>query len=287
MSKIKSYNYFQYLIEKIFSYVVLSFATIFIVFPFFWMIINSLKPAEQLMLSPPVWIPSKLEIFNYIRVWSTLPLVKYMKNSIIIAFFTCTICLVISTMAAYSLSRFRTKIRTISIGLFLFTQLIPFMLPFVAFYFLMFKIGLTNTYAGLVIAYSIWALPFCTLMMRSYFTSAIPPSLEESAIIDGCSKFGAFIKIALPLVKPGLVATAIFAFILSWNDFIWASVMLVDNDLKPVSVGIYDYVGRYGANVSISMTMATAVLITLPTMILFGFLQKHLVSGLSAGAIKG
>lgn len=136
-------------------------------------------------------------------------------------------------------------------------------------------------------AYSIWGIPFCTLMIRGYFTQAIHVSILESARIDGCSKWGTFTRIALPLVTPGLVATAIFSFILAWNDFIWASVMLTDQAKKPVSIGVYDYIGQWGSNVNIALTMATAVLITIPTMILFSFLQKNLVSGLSAGAVKG
>jgi ABC-type glycerol-3-phosphate transport system permease component len=124
-------------------------------------------------------------------------------------------------------------------------------------------------------------------MIRGYFTQAIHVSILESARIDGCSKWGTFTRIAIPLVTPGLVATAIFSFILAWNDFIWASVMLTDQSKKPVSIGVYDYIGQWGSNVNIALTMATAVLITIPTMILFSFLQKNLVSGLSAGAVKG
>ena len=272
---------------KLFRNTVILLATIFIVFPYYWMLITSLKPTEQLMLSPPVWFPSYLEFTNYVRVWASLPLFKYLKNSIFVAICTTILSLIFSTMAGYSLSCFNTKIKNPSIALFLFTQLVPFTLPFIAFYQMMYKLGLTNTYQGLIIAYATWSIPFCTLMTRGYFSQAIPTSLLESAKIDGCTRWGAFTKIALPLVRPGLVATAIFSFILAWNDFVWASVMLVENDLKPASVGIYDYVGQFGGNVNIALSMATAVLITLPTMVLFAFLQKHLVSGLTAGAIKG
>jgi len=123
--------------------------------------------------------------------------------------------------------------------------------------------------------------------MRSYFEQALPVSLLESARIDGCARFGMFWRIGLPLVTPGLVATTIFAFITGWNDFVWASVMLVDNTKKTAAIGIYDYVGQFGGNVNKALSMTTAVLITIPTMVLFGFMQRHLVSGLTAGAVKG
>lgn len=273
--------------DTLFRNIVITCATVFVVFPYYWMVLTSLKPARELMLSPTIFFPSYLEFSNYLKVWTTLPLVRYIGNSVFVAVCTTAICVMLSTMAGYSLSCFKTKIRNLSISLFLFTQLVPFMLPFISFYFMMFKLRLTNTYTGLIMAYSIWGIPFCTLMIRGYFTQAIHVSILESARIDGCSKWGTFTRIALPLVTPGLVATAIFSFILAWNDFIWASVMLTDQAKKPVSIGVYDYIGQWGSNVNIALTMATAVLITIPTMILFSFLQKNLVSGLSAGAVKG
>jgi ABC-type glycerol-3-phosphate transport system permease component len=268
-------------------WLVIIFSTLFVIFPYFWMVMTSLKPAEELMLSPPVWIPSRFVWENYVKVWNTVPLSRYIGNSVFTAGMGALIGLLFSTSAAFSLACFKTKIRKLSIALFLFTQLIPFTLPFVSFYMMMHAAKLTNTYEGLIIAYCIWSIPFCTLTMRSYFEQALPVSLLESARIDGCSKFGMFWRIGLPLVLPGLVATAIFAFITGWNDFVWASVMLVDNTKKTAAIGIYDYVGQFGSNVNKALSMTTAVLITIPTMVLFGFMQRHLVSGLTAGAVKG
>jgi ABC-type glycerol-3-phosphate transport system permease component len=248
---------------------------------------TSLKPSEELMLSPPVWIPSRFMWENYVKVWNTIPLWRYIGNSVFTSGMGAVIGLALSTSAAFSLACFKTKIRKISIALFLFTQLIPFTLPFVSFYMMMYAAKLTNTYQGLIISYCIWSIPFCTLTMRSYFEQALPVSLLESARIDGCTRFGMYWRIGLPLVLPGLVATAIFAFITGWNDFVWASVMLVDNTKKTAAIGVYDFVGQFGSNVNKALTMTTAVLITIPTMILFGFLQKHLVSGLTSGAVKG
>lgn len=268
-------------------YLIMVLISIFVFLPYYWMIITSLKPAEEVMLSPTLWFPTHLDFTNYVQIWGMLPLLKYMGNSIYVAVATTVVGLILSTIAGYSLSRYRTKIGKVSTVLFLFTQLIPGMLPFIAFYFLMFKLGLINSYTGLIIAYSIWSIPFCTLMMRGYFTSAIPLSIEESATIDGCSKWGTFFKIALPLSKPGLAATAIFSFITAWNEFMWASVMLTDSAKKPVAVGIYDFIGQWGDGANVSAMMTAAVLITIPAIVLFSFLQRYLVSGITSGAVKG
>lgn len=267
--------------------VVLSIVTIFILFPFFWMVKTSLSPASEVMLSPPLWIPSRLAWENYRLVWSSIPLFQYLGNSMLTAGLGAILGMVLSTSASFSLACFKSKIRIPALVLFLFTQLIPFTLPFVSFYMMMFKAGLTNTYKGLIIAYCVWSIPYCTLTMRGYFTQALPTELLESARIDGCSRFGMYWRIGLPLVLPALVAAVIFAFINGWNDFVWASVMLVDNKKKTAAIGIYDYIGQFGGNVNKALQMTTAVLITLPTIVLFGFLQKHLVSGLTAGAVKG
>lgn len=239
-------------------------------------------------MSPPTYFPKILNFENYITVWSTLPLMKYMANSLYVSTMTTLICVVVATLCGYSISRFSNRsLQKSTVVLMLLSQLIPGVLPFISFYFIMHNADLTNTYTGLIIAYSIWGIPFCTLMIKSYFTSAIPVSLEESATIDGCTRFGIFFRIALPISLPGIVATAIFSFILAWNEFMWASVILSNNDLKPASIGIYDYIGQFGGNSNMALTMTTSVLITLPAIILFAFLQKYLISGLTAGAVKG
>jgi ABC-type glycerol-3-phosphate transport system permease component len=268
-------------------YAVMFIVAIFVLFPYFWLILSSVKPPHQQVLSPTIWIPDYLDFSNYVDVWNTIPMLRYMINSLLVSVCTVAMCLVFSVTAAYSLSRYAFKAKYAVISTILFSQLIPGMLPFVSFYFMMFGLHLTNNYGGLIIAYAIWGIPFSTLMMRSYFTAAIPRELEESAIIDGCSRWGVFLRIAIPLAVPGIIATAIFAFILSWNEFMWASVMITNNMLKTVAVGMYDYIGQYGSNVRISMTMATAVLATLPAMLIFCFLQRYLISGLTSGAVKG
>jgi len=268
-------------------YFIMAFVTIFVLFPYFWMILSSLKPRHQQMASPTILVPENFDFSNYSNVWKTIPMARYMINSLYVSCCTVIMCLAFSVTAAYSLSRYAFKGKYVVIGIILFSQLIPGALPFVSFYFMMFKLGLTNNYAGLIVAYAIWGIPFSTLMMRSYFTAAIPKELEESAIIDGCTRWGVFLRIAIPLAIPGIVATAIFAFILSWNEFMWASVMVTTNSLKTVAVGMYDFVGQFSANNAIALPMAAAAIATIPAMIIFCFLQRYLISGLTSGAVKG
>ena len=271
--------------EIVRHYAVLALVSAIIIFPFFWMISMSLMPAEEI-LSPNL-IPSYLDFSNYLVVWQTLPLLQFLQNSTFIAVCTTVLCLILAVPAGYSMSIYPTKTARAGMMLFIFSQLIPGVLPFISYYFIMFNLGFTNTYSGLIMTYAIWGIPFCILMMRGYFATAIPYSLYESATVDGCSKYGVFFKIALPLAVPGVASVSIFSFVLAWNEFMFASVMLTNNDLRPVSVGIFDFVGQFAAAASLPVMMATSVIVALPAMILFGFLQRYLISGLGAGAVKG
>lgn len=273
--------------EGVRHYVIIALVSLFVLLPYYWMIAMSVKPTEEVMLSPPTLVPSRLSFDNYVKVWSMLPLLQYIKNSLMVAGITTLLCIICASLCGYSLSRWKhRKLQKGVSTMILLAQLIPGALPMIALYFIIYNAGLTNTYSGLILAYTVWGFPFCTLMMRSYFSTAIPLSLEESATIDGCSRFGVFFRIALPISIPGLMATAIYSFILAWNEFMWASIILSDGDKKPVSIGVYSFVGQYGTNTNVAMTVTTGVLITIPSVILFGFLQKYLVSGLTAGAVK-
>ena len=269
-------------------YLGLLLVGIFVLLPYYWMIVTSIKPAEEVMVSPVTLLPSRIDLSNFTKIWNFIPLATYMKNSLIVSVSVTVVCVIFATFCGYSISRhMKGRPQRFSLVLMMLTQLIPGIVTMVSLYFIMHSIGLTNTRIGLVIAYSVWAIPFCTLMIKGYFDAAIPTAIEESARVDGCSKMGIFFRICLPISAPGIISTAIFAFILSWNEYMWASIMLSRDTLKPVSVGVYSFIGQYGANTKIALTMAAGIMITLPAIILFAFLQKYLISGLSAGAVKG
>lgn len=272
----------------IWHYITLSLVSIFVLLPYYWMVVTAIKPAEEIMVTPALLLSSRIEWSNFSKVWQAIPLFTYMKNSLIVSLAVTVISVIFSTLCGYSISRFiRNRAQKTSLVLMLVTQLIPGIVTMISLYFIMFNMKMTNTYRGLTIAYIVWAVPFCTLMIKGYFDAAIPREIEESARVDGCSQFRTFYNICLPLSVPGIISTSIFAFILAWNEYMWASILLSTDTLKPVSVGVYDFIGQYGSNTKMALTMAAGIFITLPAMIIFGFLQKYLVSGLSAGAVKG
>lgn len=274
--------------EIVRHYAVLFVIAVFVLLPYYWMIVTAVKPTEEVMVSPSTLWPSKLSFDNFIKVWQMIPLGTYMKNSFVVALAVTVLSVILAALCGYSMSRFiKRRPQKFSLVLMLCTQLIPGIVTMISLYFIMYDLGLTNTYLGLIIAYVVWAVPFCTLMIKGYFDAAIPREIEESAKVDGCTQFQIFLKICLPISTPGIISTAIFAFIQAWNEYMWASILLSNNDLKPVSVGIYDFIGQYGANTKMALTMTAGIFITLPVVIIFGFLQKYLISGLSAGAVKG
>ena len=260
----------------------------FVLLPYYWMVVTAVKPTEEVMVSPATLLPSRISLDNFSRVWQSIPLGTYMKNSLVVSVAVTAVSVVFATLCGYSISRYiRRRAQKVSLVLMLCTQLIPGIVTMISLYFIMFNMGMTNTYRGLIIAYTVWAVPFCTLMIKGYFDAAIPREIEESARVDGCSQFGTFFRICLPISVPGIISTAIFAFILAWNEYMWASILLSGNKLKPVSVGVYDFIGQYGANTKLALTMTAGIFITLPAVIIFAFLQKYLISGLAAGAVKG
>lgn len=269
-------------------YLSLMIISAFVLLPYYWMVVTAVKPTEEVMVSPATLLPSRISLDNFSRVWQSIPLGLYMKNSLVVSVAVTAVSVVFATLCGYSISRYiRRRAQKVSLVLMLCTQLIPGIVTMISLYFIMFNMGMTNTYRGLIIAYTVWAVPFCTLMIKGYFDAAIPREIEESARVDGCSQFGTFFRICLPISVPGIISTAIFAFILAWNEYMWASILLSGNKLKPVSVGVYDFIGQYGANTKLALTMTAGIFITLPAVIIFAFLQKYLISGLAAGAVKG
>lgn len=278
----------RYIGEIVRHYAALLVISVFVLLPYYWMIVTAVKPKEEVMISPSTLLPSRISFDNFSEVWQMIPLGTYMKNSLIVSLAVTVLSVILATLCGYSISRFiRKRAQKFSLVLMLCTQLIPGIVTMISLYFVMYNLDLTNTYTGLIIAYVVWAVPFCTLMIRGYFDAAIPKEVEESARVDGCTQLGTFLRICLPISIPGIISTAIFAFIQAWNEYMWASILLSSNDLKPVSVGIYDFIGQYGANTKMALTMTAGIFITLPAVVIFGFLQKYLISGLSAGAVKG
>jgi multiple sugar transport system permease protein len=256
---------------------------IFTAFPFAWMASTALKPSREIFLTPPTLWPAHITFDNLGRLFVETRFLTYFHNSLTVSFATVALTLIVSVPAAYSLTRFRFPLREKIAELILFTYMFAPIMIIIPFYVLMRFLGLTNTHLGLILAYTAFCLPFTLWLLRSFF-QAIPIEIEEAALIDG-GRLQALIHVVLPLALPGVVATGIFTFILAWNDYIFARVLLSADELKTLPVGIADL---YNASVvDWGMIMAAGLLVIAPVAAVFGFIQKFLVAGWGSGGVKG
>lgn len=259
---------------------------IYILLPVFWMLKSSFQSAIEIRANPPIWLPSSLNIQAYQDVDVLIPVWRYLYNSIVVSLTATVLATAIATAAAYVLARFRFPFATLILTLILVTQLIPPITRVFPIYTFLQNLGLLNTYSGLIIAYVGFSLPFAVLLLRGYFQTSSPPELEEAALVDGCTYFSAFWRVILPVSLPGMAAVAVFTFLNAWNDFLWASLLLNQGSMKTIQVGIGDFASEGGGIQYVNLFMAACVLATIPALIMFLFVQRWLVGGLTAGSIK-
>ena len=256
---------------------------VFTAFPFAWMATTALKPSREIFVTPPSFWPTHVTLDNVGRLFVETRFLTYFRNSLTVSFATVGLTLLVSVPAAYSLTRFRFHAREKIAGLILFTYMFAPIMIIIPFYVAMRFLGLTNTHVGLILAYTAFCLPFNLWLLRIFFQT-IPLEIEEAALIDG-SRLQAVIYVVLPLALPGVVATGIFTFILAWNDYIFARVLLSADELKTLPVGIADL---YNASVvDWGMIMAAGLLVIAPVAAVFVFIQKFLVAGWGSGGVKG
>lgn len=266
--------------------VVALIVCLFCIFPFCWMISVSFKPANE-VYAPPTLFPKAPTLDGYRNMLSTtgaFSFTTWLKNSVIASLCTTLFSLTIATLGAYGLARFRFRGRNALAYIILTTQVIPGALIVVPLYVIMGNLNLLDNMLGLILAYTTFTVPFCTWMMKGYFDS-ISPTIDEAAMVDGANRFQVFTRIVMPLSLPGLAATTIFAFISGWNEYVFASILLRSYENWTLPIGIASFQGQYDTNWG--TLMAGAVMITVPVVIIFWLLQKHLVAGMTAGAVKG
>ncbi len=271
---------------KIGIIIVAVIVCLFAVFPFVWMISVSFKPPNEVYAAPTLF-PKEPTLAGYRDMLATtgaFSFTTWLKNSILVSLCTTVFSLIIATLGAYGISRFRFKGRKTLSYIILTTQVIPGALIIVPLYIIMGNLNLVDNLFGLILAYTTFTVPFCTWMMKGYFDS-ISPTIDEAAMVDGANRFKVFSKVVLPLSLPGLAATTIFAFISGWNEYVFASVLLRSYSNWTLPIGIASFQGQYDTNWG--TLMAGAVMITVPVVIIFWLLQKHLVAGMTAGAVKG
>ncbi|MBS0320647.1 MAG: carbohydrate ABC transporter permease [Proteobacteria bacterium] len=253
-------------------------------FPFYWMLNTSLKPATEVFASPPTFVSAHWSLDAYRTVLTDRPVGRYFVNSLVVALGTTALSVLLAALAAYGLTRFFPRGATPFVLFLLFTKMLPETLLIIPYFRLMSDLGLLNTYWALVLAYSSFALPFSVWMLVGFFRG-IPREIDEAATIDGAGAWTTFVRVILPLARPGLVAVALFTFLIAWNSYVWALVLTTDASMYVLSVGIANMVGEY--RVQWNELMAAAVIAALPVMVLYALLERHLVSAITAGAVKG
>ncbi|TRW44507.1 carbohydrate ABC transporter permease [Georgenia yuyongxinii] len=259
----------------------------YLLLPFFWMLKSAFQPASEITSIPPVWIPTDPSTENFRQALAMMPFARQMGNSLLVAGVAAVVGTLIASMAAYVTSRFRFKITGIVLAVFVFNQLVPEITRLFPVYFLLERLNLVNTYTGMILTYVGFMLPFAVLVLHGYFQNSCPKELEESAYVDGCSHFGAFLRVFLPVSRAGILSIVCVVFLQIWNDFIWASTLLYQGDKAMLQVGLRSFFGQGGAVEFMGPFMAACVLTMLPAVVLFVFVQRYMVSGLSSGAIKG
>ena len=270
-------------------WVVIVMFLLSILLPLIWMFGLSLKSLGEQFSTNVHLLPENPAWNNYAKIWSTIPLARYFLNSVIIALATVVICLVISSLAAFAMSKFEFRGRGFLGVAALFTQLMPgvlFLLPiFIMFVMFSAKTGIkmVGTYPAVIFTYVTFGVPFSLWMLRSYFDT-IPTDLMEAAEIDGCSRFKSFVKIILPLAAPGIAATAMYIFIVSWNEVLFATV-LTNDATRTYVIGLREFEQQYTKDYG--QLMAASIVVSMPIVLLFLSFQKMIVSGLTSGGVKG
>jgi multiple sugar transport system permease protein len=275
----------RYSRQQAITYALLVLLVILVVGPFLWMLVGSFRPTYEQMQrqGTSLWIEHPTTE-NYSRLFAEYDFARYFLNSTIVATVTAIFATSVSAFAGYSLARFRFPGRGLVGFLILTTQMLPTVAIIIPLFLWFKQFGLIDTYWALLIAYNAFAIPFSTWMLRGFFSS-IPPELEEAAQVDGASQLHAFLKIVLPLSAPGLLATAIFSFILAWQEFLFAVTFTSRAELRTLTVGIASMRGK--DVIDWGLLNAGVVVTTIPLAILFVLVQRYLVQGLTAGAIKG
>ena len=253
-------------------------------FPFWWMGLSSIKTLRELYTIPPIWWPSMPTLDNYYTVLFESNIPRYFLNSVVISLGSTFLAMVLAIFASYGFARFDFKGKPLLQSFVLVGQLLPTAAIIVPLFVTLRVLGLVNTYWGLILVYMIITLPLSVWMLTSYFR-AIPVELEEAAIIDGASRLGVLFRITLPLSIPGLISVLVYAFVTTWNEFIFALVFATDSSVKTLPIGLAEFSTEF--NTDWGAVMAASVVMTLPIAILFLSMQRLFVGGMTAGATKG
>lgn len=259
------------------------------VFPFLWMISSSFKDNSEIFTYPPVWFPRNPTIRGYMDLF-TVPMFgntlywDFIQNSLFVSLITAIVTVAMASLGSYGMARFKFKGSRLFGYIILLSQMLPGALLLIPLYMLFQKLDLIDTHWSLIIAYTSFTLPYCTYLLKSYI-EAIPPSIDEAALVDGCTRLTALFRVVFPVAAPGIVVTFVQAFIMGWNEYMFALALLSSNSKWTVPVALGSFRGQY--LVDWGYLFAGSVLLTIPVMVLFLIFQKWLISGLASGSVKG
>ena len=265
------------------SYGLLLTATALVLFPVAWMLAVSVRPNVEVMQIPPRWLPAVWTLAPYRKVLTSPRYLRTFLNSYVVALVVTALALALGAAAAYALARLRFRGQRLVLLFLLTTQMFPLVLLCLPYFRVVVRLGLYDTLTALIVVYTTFTLPFCILMLRSYFAQ-IPPDMEEAAMVDGCTRLGAICRTLLPLATPALIGAGLYTFLLAWNEFLFAVVLIESWPKRVLTIAIYSLLAEFVTEWN--TMMAFSVLASAPLVGAFIFLQRYVVQGMTAGAIK-
>lgn len=265
-------------------YVLVLLFLAFILLPYIWQFLTSIKPLAEISAIPAKWIPSKINVEYYFNVFQKHPFARYLLNSAIVASVTTVVSILIGASASYALARLHFKGKKVVLLSILAISMFPTISTVSPLFLILKNMNLLNTYAGLVIPYTTFALPFSIWLLTNFF-GQLPKGFEEAATIDGCSRLQTFFKIMLPLIKPATFSVGLLVFINSWNEYIYSLTFMTDDSMRTVPVGIALFPSNY--ELPWGDMAAASIVVTVPLIIMVLMFQQKIIAGLTTGGIKG
>lgn len=259
---------------------------ILLLFPLFWTLITSFKTEKEIFMIPPTWYPHVLNTKSYAAQIETgdFNMFKSFFNSFMISLGAMFIAVILAVPASYAIARYRFAGRRAMLLGFLVTQMLPVSVLLTPMFIMFRNMKMYNTWGAAILADATIGIPFSVLILKNYFAS-IPKALEEAAYIDGCTRLSAFLRILIPVAKPGVIVCAIFSFLYAWGDLAYGMTFILDQEKRPITAGIFNFMGQYGTKWS--YLTAFAIVAIIPVTLIFIFMQKYIISGMTNGAVKG
>ncbi|MEV6592714.1 carbohydrate ABC transporter permease [Streptomyces acidicola] len=266
------------------QYLALLAYLVFLSFPFLWLLSTAFKPPRELGSLHPTWIPKDPTLANFRQAFDEQPLLDALFNSLVAAVGAAVVAVLIATPLAYVIARRRSLLSRAATGWVVVSQAFPFVLVIIPLFLVLKNLRLIDSVPGLIMVYVVWALPFALWMLVGY-VRAVPPELEEAAAVDGAGRARTLVSVTAPLLAPGIVATALFAFVTAWNEFFFALVLLKSPEKQTLPVVLTHFIGAEGV-ADLGPLAAAAFLATLPSLVIFAVIQRRITGGMLAGAVK-